>query len=77
MCWGLDTENANNRIFDQICSGMQALWEWVVLLPVTVAQASRPRQDMGVWGWIGFLIYMLLFLIETGGFVPPLSCLLL
>jgi steroid 5-alpha reductase family enzyme len=46
---------------------VQALWEWTVLLPVTAAQAFTPPQDMGPWGFIGFVLYMLLFLFETGG----------
>lgn len=63
--------------------GVQALWEWSVLLPVTAAQASAPEQDMGAWGWIGFVVYMLLFLFETGGAAlatpqqTPANCILL
>jgi hypothetical protein len=54
--------------------GLQALWEWTVLLPVTAAQASEPRQEMGAWGYIGFVIYMLLFFYESGGVLTFQTC---
>ena len=66
----------DREISPRLHGGMQALWEWTVLLPVTAAQAAQPRQEMGAWGWAGFAIYMLLFLFESGGtpFAPHLLC---
>ena len=46
---------------------VQSLWSFVVLLPVTVAQAFRPRAEMGAWGWIGFALFMGFFVYESVG----------
>jgi Protein of unknown function (DUF1295) len=50
---------------------LQALWAWVVLLPVTVAQAVMPHMAMGGWGWTGAALFVLFWLYEAIGASPP------
>jgi steroid 5-alpha reductase family enzyme len=46
---------------------VQALWEFTVLLPVTAAQAARPRAAMGGWGWVGFGLFLFFWTYEATG----------
>lgn len=46
---------------------IQAFWEWMVLLPVTVSQAAAPTAAMGAWGFAGAAAFVFFWAFEAGG----------